>query len=745
MAKLDLSQAEFLFHSDALPKASLDVYHFSGHESMSQPFEFQIDLVCADPDLDLEAPISQGACLTLRGRLFDGSRYNRHVHGVIERFVQLGAGTCHSRYQATLVPSIKPLAFTRDSRIFQKQSTPDISQAILKDDRIPGDWISPMLHGSYAPRDYCVQYQESDLNFIQRLWEEEGVFYFFEHQNDKDKLVLGDGGYAFSELPAYAEIRLRDTQHLYEECLFEFRAESALRPGATVLRDFKFKQPALNMEVTAQSDKFSAFKLYYFPGEYVDPGMGQQLAKVRLEEQQCQKNRYVARGNVRALLPGHTFEVKGHRRNDCNQKYLILSVQHEGTQSAALGEEGGKDAAAPSYENQMECIPAKVPYRPARETPVPSIQGVQTAIVVGPPGEEIHCDEHGRVKVQFHWDRQGKKDDDSSCWVRVSQPWGGVGQGGVFIPRIGQEVVVQFLEGDPDRPLIVGRVYNGENPVPHGLPAAKNISTIRSASTPGGGGFNELKFDDTAGSELVFFHAQKDHNEIVGHDHEALVKNDQRETVQMNRQAMVGINENLRVGADQSLAVGANRMTTIGANQTTTVGANRTTSIGANKTTSVGGSHTESVSGSMTVSVMKNLTETVAINYAETVGAAMELTIGGAFVQTVGGIKQVSVGGLLNETIGISQSTEVGTVASLRAGEVISHTAGQIIAASAGQQIIVSAGQKIAITAGEEISVKTGSAELILKSSGDIVVKGTNITVKASGDVAVKGSKISLN
>ncbi len=562
MAKLDLSQAEFLFQSDALSGVSLLVHQFSGRESLSRPFEFQIDLVCDDPALDLEAPIGQPACLTLRGRLFDGSHYSRYIHGVIERFIQIGAGRRQSRYQATLVPTIKPMAYTRNSRIFQKQSGPDVTQKVLKDDKVLSDWVSPMLHGSYSPRDYCVQYQESDLDYIQRLWEEEGIFYFFEHENDKDKLVLGDGAHAFSDLPVYSATQLRDKPHLYEECLFEFRAESAMRPGATVLRDFKFKQPMLEMEATAQADKFTDYKMYFFPGEYVDPALGKQYAQLRLEELQCQKSRYVGAGSVRAMLPGYKFSLLGHRRDDCNQEYLIVSVEHHGTQPTALGEEGEATQEA-SYQNHVECIPAKVPFRPARKTARPNIPGVQTAVVVGPPGEEIHCDDHGRVKVKFHWDRDPSRDDKSSCWIRVSQPWGGAGQGGMFIPRIGQEVVIQFLEGDPDRPLIVGRVYNGENPVPHGLPAAKNISTIRSASTPGGGGFNEIKFDDSKGKEEVFVHAQFDMNEVVEHNHSTTVHQDQSNTVDGSQTETIKVDQTLTVDGKQTETVKKDQTSTV--------------------------------------------------------------------------------------------------------------------------------------------------------------------------------------
>jgi len=530
MGSLDLNQAEFIFECQSLKDAGLRVFRFSGHEALSQPFEFTIELVADSANLDLSAPIGQPACLILLGRLANGGRYQRYIHGVIEEFVQSEAGIRHSRYVARLVPTLRPLHFTRNSRIFQGKSAPDVTQAVLEAGRVPSSWISKLLHESYGPRDYCVQYQESDLHFVQRLWEEEGIFYFFEHQSDRDKVTIGDGAHAFDTLQHYGEVRLRDKPHLYEEGVMQFQASQALRPGTTHLRDFKFKQPGLEMDAQEQAEAFTERQLYYFPGDYVDPALGKRLAKVRLQEQQCQRARYIAEGNVRAMLPGYKFTLAGHRRHDCNQEYLIVSVQHEGTQPQALAEEA-HGMEKPAYHSRVECIPAKVPFRPARRCHAPAIPGVQTAVVVGPPGEEIHCDEHGRVKVKFHWDRDKKKDDSSSCWIRVSQPWGGAGQGGMFIPRVGQEVVVQFLEGDPDRPLIVGRVYNGENTVPHGLPGAKNISTIRSASTPGGSGFNEIKFDDSAGNEHVFFHAQKDQREEIGNNHSIQVGNDQTQTI----------------------------------------------------------------------------------------------------------------------------------------------------------------------------------------------------------------------
>lgn len=768
MAKLDVGQAEFLFHCDALSGTSLHVHRFVGEEALNQPFAFVIDLVSEDGTIDLDASIGKAATLTLIGRLPSGDRYQRYVHGVIERFVQTSAGIRQSRYEATLVPTIKSQHYTRDSRIFQQMTAPDVTKKVLKDAQIPSDAVNTLLHGSYGARDYCVQYQESNLNFVQRLWEEEGISYHFEHDKEKDVLVLGDGSHAFAALPHYAEVSHRDTPHLYEESVYELRAESSLHSGGAVLRDFKFKQPGLELEAEEQAGPFGELSSYYFPGEYVEPGLGKKLAKIRLEEQRCRKNSFLGKSNVRAMCPGFTLTLADHRRHEFNQKYLIVAVRHEGTQPQALREHAaGSEASV--YENRIVCIPAKSPFRPARVTPRPLIPGVQTAIVVGPSGEEIHCDEHGRVKVQFHWDREGKKDDHSSCWIRVSQPWGGVAFGGIFIPRIGQEVLLQFLEGDPDRPVVSGRVYNGENPLPYPLPDKKTVSSLKTASSPGGGGYNELRFEDAAGSEEIFLHGQLDMNTIIerdrtqkigrdasdtiGHDLTASVGHDRTRSVSNNESITVGNDRSASIGKNETLQVGVNQTQTIGANQTESIGANQQLSVGANRLITVGATHTELVGAAMSITVGGMLTETVGINYTEMVGGSLSLTVGGGSSETVGSGKTSTIGSALSENIGADHSEKIGGNqsinvaggASLQAGKDIALQAGKAISGSAGKEITLNAGTKVTIVAADELTLKVGSATIVLKKSGDICVNGSKISVKASGDLVMKGSKIAQN
>jgi len=560
-----LDSAVFTFDVEGQRPGALRVYRLSGNEQISQLFRFDVTLVAESAHIDLMAQIGAQATLSLRGIPQIGGGYLRRIYGRIERFEQLSAGKRYSQYQATLSPSVFPLGYTRNSRVFRELSTPAIVERVLTDGHYPTEQLQVLLHSSYGPRDFCVQYQESDLAFICRLLEEEGIFFFFRHDDGKDILVLGDGSHAIESVPQASHLAYRDQPHLYEEVVHGLRAEARFRPGSTVLRDFRFKHPALDMEAHQSAADFKDYQVYYFPGEYVDPDLGKRLAKIRLEEIQCDRSQVAAESNCPALLPGHTFHLEGHWRPDMSRGYLLTAIEHEGVQPQVLGEEHVA-VTEPQYKNRLFCIPDDVPYRAPRRTPRPCILGVQSAVVVGPAGEEIHCDEHGRIKVQFHWDRQSQKDDASSCWIRVSQPWGGAGYGGMFIPRVGQEVLVQFLEGDPDRPVIVGRVYNGEHRVPYSLPNNKSTSVVRTSTTPGGDGFNELRFEDAAGHEEIYIHAQRDLNQKIRNNHTICVNHNQSIEVKLNRQILVHGREEHTVSLSRETTITDNDSSTINGN-----------------------------------------------------------------------------------------------------------------------------------------------------------------------------------
>ncbi len=714
MATFDLGQPEFWFRCRGFREDTLRVFRFRGRESISQPFEFTIELVSDARSLDLQSPIGQSACLTLLGRRADGRRYHRYVHGVIERFVQTSAGVRHSRYRATLVPALKSLHYRRTSRIFQEQTIVEVARRVLTDGRISGDRVQTYLQSTYGNRNYCVQYQESDLNFISRLWEEEGLFYFFEHTESQEILNLGDGRHAFGLLTHYPSVQLRERLHLYEEGLSEFSAETALYSGSALLRDYRFQQPALDMHVGVSGDRFTEYSSYHFPGEFVDPAIGQRLAHLRLQEQQCQGARFSGAGNVRELLPGYKFTLAGHLRDDCNQEYVVLSVEHEGTQPQALAEEGA-GVELPQYGNRIEFMPSSTVYRPPRRAVPPCIAGIQTAVVVGPPGEEIHCDSHGRVKVQFHWDQQGTGNDYSSCWIRVNQPWAGTAHGGIFLPRVGQEVLVQFLEGDPDRPVIVGRVYNGENLPPYALPANKSISTIKTASTPGGDGSNELRFEDAAGAEEIYLHGQLDMNTVIERDRSQHFGRDTSDHVGRNRDRTVVQHESIRVGGNreaavagqEALQVGGNQSLDVGANQTIAIGANQTLRVAARQDTHIAGSHVLKVDAAHEVKVVGNQSLTVGKSRTTHVTKDESLIVGGAHTVKVDGGLDGHIKGPCKLTV----------------------SAGPFeLKSERGKQTVESDGP-ITIKSNSEIKLLCGAGSITIERSGNIVIKGPLVKI----------------
>jgi type VI secretion system secreted protein VgrG len=406
---------------------------------------------------------------------------------------------------------------------------------------------------------------------------------------------------------------------------------------------------------------------------------------------------------------------------------VITSIQHSCSTGSYVS---GTSPAGEDYQNTFTCIPDSVVFRPARTTEKPLIHGSQTAMVTGPGGEEIYPDKYGRVKVQFHWDREGKKDDNSSCWIRVSTPWSGKNWGMVAIPRIGQEVVVSYLEGDPDRPLITGMVYNAETMPPYALPGNKTQTGIKTRSSPGGGAanFNEIRFEDKMGSEELYFHAEKDQKVVVEHDQTIEVGHDRWEHIGRDRHLKVDRDKNEEVKRSKSIVVGAN--------------------------------HTEEIGSNMSITVASNLTETVALNYAETVGAAMELTVGGMMALSIGGLLAETVGAAKNEAIGGNKSETVGGSKASSIGSDYSETvAGKATIKTLkdreetvdGKQFTTVTkectlkAKKVHINADDEIVLKTGSASITMKKNGDIMIEGKKISVKGSGDVVVKGSKIAEN
>jgi type VI secretion system secreted protein VgrG len=679
---------------------------FSGAEGLSSLFTFELDMLSENHNIAFKDIIGKNVTVSIT--LADGDK--RFFNGIISRFSQgrgggeAGGDPLFSYYRATMVPWPWLLTMTADSRIFQKLSVPDIVEKIFSEKGFKDFQIR--LHGSYDPRDYCVQYRETDFNFVSRLLEEEGIYYFFEHKDKKHTLILADVPEEHKPCPKQesARYQLSAGGWLEKDVVTSLEVTQEIRPGKYTLNDFNFEMPNTDLKVETPGKQTlgpGEREIYDYPGDYSKRAQGDRLSNIRMQEEEAKITNIVASSVCRAFTSGYRFDLLDYYRSDMNEKsYVLTSINHGATEPVG----GSGQGSEASYTNSFTCIPFDVPYRPPRITPKPVVEGTQTAIVVGPSGEEIYTDEHGRVKVQFHWDREGKKDENSSCWIRVSQVWAGAGWGAMCIPRIGQEVIVDFIEGDPDRPIITGRVYHGTNKPPYHLPDEKTKSTIKSDSSLGGGGFNEIRFEDKKGSEEIYIQAEKDENILV----------------KKNKNQIIGANDQLSVGNNQTIAIGVDRTETVGKNESITIGFNKT--------------------------------ETIAINKAETIGAAKELTIGGVY--------QVSVGGAMNETVGGLKAEEIGVHKTVLVAKDSSENIGGNKSVSVGKDLTEKVGgkhteqitkeyslkaKKISVTADDEVVIKTGSAEIVMKKNGDITIKGKKITVKGSSDVIVKGSKIKGN
>jgi type VI secretion system secreted protein VgrG len=669
------------------------------------------------------------------------------MHGIVAEFDVTGYGRSLTYYSARIVPKMWLLTRRFQSQIFQDLATPDILKKMLEAAGLKADEDFKLgLKRSYKPRKYCVQYRESDMDFVSRLMEEEGIFYWFEHTEDGHVLRIADNSSAHEPILGESTLAFLpgDEGRTQAEAISDFRYGKAVRTGKVTLREFDFVKPTLDMTASSPADKWKELERYEYPGDYHVNGLGSELVKIRLEEEQAWREGAEGEGTCRMMAPGQTFTLDLHKRDALNQEYLITEISHYGTQPHAAEEDnlGTEGRTEPTYENEFECLPKSRPFRPERVTPRPRVEGPQTAIVTGPSGEEIHTDEHGRVKVKFFWDRSSHKDDKSSCWIRVSQGWSGAAYGSMIIPRIGHEVIVEFLEGDPDRPLITGRVYNGGNVPPYALPANKTRSTLKSDSSPGGGGSNELRFEDKKGSEEIYAHAQKDYNIVVEND----------------RTRTVGHDETWEVGNDQTGTVKHDQKLTVKNNRTKRVDVDQSESIGGNKTIDVTGNHTETIHKSKKVNVTLGHTETVNAYQSITIGGARMLKVGAAFTQTVVGLKSTTVGASLSVKVSRNYSVKVngnrktdigknydekvkGTHTEFVDGDFVLHA--KNLELMAEEKILISVG-KATITMEKDGTIQITGKKMNIKGT-EIGIDGDKLTQKMSGDIIQKGSNIKQN
>ncbi len=714
------NEPRFLFAAGGFEFLVVD---FSAAERISVPFELDATLASEE---EIKPQSMMGTAATMTFRIKEDERF---FNGIVNRFQQTGVSGRFFLYKARVVPLFWLLSLERDCRIFQEKSVPDIVKKIMEETGITGNLFEFRLTESYPPRTYCVQYRESDLDFVSRLLEEEGIFYFFEHSEDRHLQVFGDREVAYKPIGGETSVTFNPAAGMRgdEEAVYRFWETRSISSGKYSLRDFNFKKPSLNLSAEDVADEDENLEVYDYPGIYEDTGTGSRLARIRLEEARMYRDLAEGESVCFRFIPGFKFSLVDHEIKNLNAEYLLTRVEQTGRQPQAL-QEVDEFQKGYEYHNEFRAVPSSVTIRPERTTRKPLVEGVQTAIVTGPAGEEVYPDEHGRVKVKFHWDRKGENDQTSSCWIRVSQLWAGEGWGAMAIPRIGQEVIVDFIDGDPDRPIIVGRVYHGANPPPYGLPAEKTKTTIMSNSSLGGGGYNEIRFEDKKGEEEIFVHGQKDWNVLIEHDKNQKIVNNETKNVGVDLTVQIGNNETYLIGNSQIHQVGNNRSRTVGNNESIRIGANKTEIV--------------NISSTETVGAVKVLS----------VGAGFQVAVGGALNETVGGLKAMQVGGALTESVGAMKSSQVGGNESVDVGGDMSVNVGGDTTNNVGGKRTDSVkkeytlkAKKVTIQAQDEIALVCGGAQIVLKKSGDILIKGKKITIKGSGDVTVKGSKIKEN
>ena len=684
---------------------------FRAREQLSRLFSFELGLLSEQDDIAPEDIVGKSVSVRL-ALSEDGAA--RHFHGFVRRFSGEALATRHlRRYRAEIVPWLWFLKRTNDCRIFQNQTVPQIIEDIFSDHGL-ADFDTGGIQGDHPERVYCTQYRESDFDFVSRLMEEEGIFYYFRHEEDKHTMVLADGTSAYKDCE---ENEIEFTQgSLVARHISSWEHQYEFRSGKWALQDYNFETPStsllVNTDTLVDLPSVDKYEVYDYPGEYGDKGEGDSLSKLRMEEEEVGFDRVQGASNCRSLYAGGKFTLTRH---ECpaeeSKSYVITGVEHSAHESSYSENGGGLS----DYSNSFGCVPAEVSFRPERQTHSPVIRGLQTAVVVGPSGEEIHTDEYGRIKVQFHWDRYGKSDENSSCWIRVAQGWAGKTWGSVFLPRIGQEVVVAFLEGDPDQPLVISSVYNAEQMPPYGLPSNKTQSGVKSRSTKGGGGanFNEFRFEDKKGSEQVYLHAEKNMDGVIENDETRSIGNNRTKTV----------------GNDEVVDIGANRTETVGQNETITIGQNRTELVNINELITVGMSRERAV----------GVHETIGI------GANRSKKVGNDEDISIGNNEDISIGSNRSEKIGKNQSLEVGENQTEQIGKDETVSVGVNRTHQIGEDDTLSVGKNLSVDAGDQITIKTGSASIVMKKNGDITINGAKITIKGSGNVIIKGQKILEN
>ncbi|EOL9755167.1 type VI secretion system tip protein TssI/VgrG, partial [Escherichia coli] len=671
----------FTLEVDGLPPDAFAVVSFHLNQSLSSLFSLDLSLVSQQfLSLEFAQVLDKMAYLTI----WQGDDVQRRVKGVVTWF-ELGENDKNQMlYSMKVHPPLWRAGLRQNFRIFQNEDIKSILGTMLQENGVT-EW-SPLFSEPHPSREFCVQYGETDYDFLCRMAAEEGIFFYEDHayKSTDQSLVLCD---TVRHLPESFEIPWNPNTRTEVStlCISQFRYSAQIRPSSVVTKDYTFKRPGwagrFDQEGQHQDYQRTQYEVYDYPGRFKG-AHGQNFARWQMDG--WRNNAETARGMSRSpeIWPGRRIVLTGHPQANLNREWQVVASELHGEQPQAVP---GRQGAGTALENHFAVIPADRTWRP-QPLLKPLVDGPQSAVVTGPAGEEIFCDEHGRVRVKFNWDRYNPADQDSSCWIRVAQAWAGTGFGHLAIPRVGQEVIVDFLNGDPDQPIIMGRTYHHENRTPGSLPGTKTQMTIRS-KTYKGSGFNELKFDDATGKEQVYIHAQKNMNTEVLNNRTTDVINNHAETI----------------GNNQMIAVTNNQIQTVGVNQIETVGSNQIINVGSVQ--------------------------------VETIGLVRALTVGVAYQTTVGGIMNTSVALMQSSQIGLHKSLRVGLGYDVKVGNNVTFTVGKTKKDDTGQTAIYSAG--------EHLELCCGKARLVLTKDGQIFLNGTKIHLQ--GKEQVNGDSLLIN
>jgi len=723
------------------------VDRYDAVETISCPFEVTVDFYTADDSFDVEACLTQALLL----KVVDDKARSRFFHGVVDRAELVKIAHDKLYFRVHLVPALSALAYREDCRIFQDQTTVNVLQTIFGEAGFAAD-IEWKLVGDYQPREYIVQYRESTLNFVSRLMEDEGVFYYFKHAASGHTMVIADNENAFALEDGTPGVTFAMGQGLLADAdsLKRFARTRSLRTTNVQLRDYDFEKPQLKPEATLAKPDGWPTTYYEYPGGFTKSVEGTRRAKARMRELRRDADVCSGESLCIGLRIGAPFIVDGVAEGCLTGEFIVTKLVTHGRQAnhdeRAMADEIG------TCRNEFTAIPDGSPFAPPRLAEKPRIRGVQTVVVAGPPGspdQTIHCDNYGRIKVHFFWDRVGQIDDKATCWLRTTQAMMG---GSMILPRVGWELSVAFLDGDPDRPFAIGRLYNGESAPPYPLPGAKASGSVKSMSSPGSAGHNEMKMSDSGGSQGHGMSAQKDLNVTIGNNKSETIAVDEDHNVKVDMASSIGANESLTVGANQTVTVGSVLSQKIGGNQSITIGAADTTTADSNFIEHIGGARSYTISG-MSFTMQNGIEHTITANLSRNVGAIqLTASVGsisdnvlGNVSETAGAVKVILAKGSVGETVSgsknqVASAAEVHLVkggydASCDAS--VTRLIGGLHQWNVGGDISIK-GDKVTIVGAT--GTLTGGGSTIKLGGGPIVIQGSTVTIEAAMITKVGGT-----